>query len=93
MAILIALIAVTLYAIGITAKYLNSREYAEGLEHMLRVQSSSVERYMANVKEQIALLKESRKELNDVIFRKDKEIKRQLEINSKLMERVKRVTP
>lgn len=93
MTILYVLILVTLYAIGITVKYISIDKYVEELEDIIRIQSEAVEKYMKNSKDQIELLKERLKQLNDAVFRKDKEIRRHIEINSKLMERLKRVMP
>lgn len=83
----------TAYAIGITAFHMEQNESMEKLKARLKVEENSSYSWQSRAIRMAMEMDTQRKEFNDEIHRLEKEKKRLLDTNARMMERMKRLVP
>lgn len=93
MALLVAMIVITAYAIAITAFHMEQTERIRGLRMCLDIEKRSAHSWRTRASRMAFKLDQQRAEFNDEIHKLEKEKKRLLDTNARMMERMKRLMP
>lgn len=93
MALLVAMIVITAYAIAITAFHMEQTEKFQNLKRCMNVEKRTAESWRSRAFRMAHKLDIERAGFNDEIHKLEKENKRLLDTNARMMERMKRLTP
>lgn len=93
MALLVAMIVTNAYAIAITVFHMEQTEKFQNLKRCMNVEKRTAESWRARAFKMARQLDEQRVEFNDELHKLEKENKRLLDTNARMMERMKRLMP
>lgn len=93
MALLILMAAITAYAIAITVFHMEQNETLRIIRTRMNLEIRSAGSWRARAFKMARQLDEQRVEFNDELHKLEKENKRLLDTNARMMERMKRLMP